>query len=60
MLTDEQIKQFQMLWKNSFGEEITEEKALEFGTKLVDLMRLIYKPITKEEFNKYEIHKKEV
>jgi len=48
-LTDEQITQFQTLYKKHFGADISKEQAHEEGIKLVRLMQLIYKPMTKEE-----------
>lgn len=52
-LTREQVEKFQKIYKERFGEEISYDEALESGTKLVNLMRIIYKPITKEDFEKY-------
>lgn len=54
MLSDEQIKQFQALYKDAFGLEISKEEALNKGTKLVRLFELVYQPITKEQYNKYK------
>ena len=48
-LTDEQITQFQRLYKKHFGADISKEQAHEEGIKLVRLMQLIYKPMPKEE-----------
>lgn len=48
-ITDTQIAQFQTLFKNKFGKQISREEALEKGISLVLLMKLIYKPITKKE-----------
>jgi len=49
MLSDEQIKKFQTLYKNRFGKEISREDALEQGVKLIRLMELIYKPMTEKD-----------
>ena len=54
MLSDEQIKQFQALYKDAFGLEISKEEALSKGTKLVRLFELVYQPITKGQYNKYK------
>ena len=50
MLSDEQIKKFQALYKNRFGKEISREEAFEQGAKLVRLVELIYKPMTEKEY----------
>jgi hypothetical protein len=49
MTNNEQICQFQELYKKQFGKEISSEDALEQSTKLIRLMELVYKPMTKEE-----------
>lgn len=46
MLTDAQIKQFRTLYRRRFGTDITAERAAELGIRLVNLMRVIYRPIT--------------
>lgn len=48
-LTNEQVSQFQELWKKNFGIEITKELAYEKGVKLMRLMSIIYKPMTDNE-----------
>ena len=49
MLTDEQIKKFQELYKNRFGEEISREVAYEIAMKLIQLIELVYKPTEDKE-----------
>jgi hypothetical protein len=49
-LTDENIASFQEIYKNKFGKEISREDAYEKASKLVRLMQIVYKPMTKEEF----------
>lgn len=53
ILSDENIRQFQILYKKRFGIEITKEEASEKGRALVQLMSVIYKPITKKDYAKY-------
>ena len=50
MLSDEQIKKYQTLYKSRFGREISREEAYEEGAKLVRLIELVYRPMTEEEF----------
>ncbi len=54
MLSDEQITKFQTLYKNRFGKEISREEAYEQGVKLIRLVELIYKPMTKAEYQKLQ------
>jgi hypothetical protein len=49
-LPTELISEFQSLYKDEFGEDISKEAACEQGVNLVRLIQLIYKPISKEEF----------
>ena len=53
MLTDTQIQKFQALYQERFGEEISREEAIERGTRLIQLVRLVYKPITKAEYGQH-------
>lgn len=41
MLAKEQIIEFKQIWKEEFGEEISEDDAYEKGSNLVELMRMI-------------------
>jgi len=44
------ITRFQVLYKKQFNREISREEALENGAKLLRLVELIYKPMTKAEY----------
>jgi hypothetical protein len=52
MLSDEQITEYQQLYKNRYGKEISQEVALEQGLKLIRLIELIYTPMTIAESKK--------
>lgn len=49
-LSNEHILEFQVLYKEQFGKDISKEEAHEKGIRLLRLVQLIYKPMTKEEF----------
>ena len=59
MLSDEQVASFQVLYKKQFGREITKAEALEKGSVLVRMMQLVYKPMTKEEYEKVQKRRNE-
>lgn len=59
VLTDQQIKKFQMIYRDQFGKEISRKKAYEKGVKLIQLMRLIYKPITEKEYKQLQKRREE-
>ncbi len=53
ILTDAQVTEFQTLYEKRFGEKISREEAYEGGVRLIQLLKIIYRPITKEEYIKY-------
>ena len=57
MLSDKQIKEFQIIYKKRFNKKITREEALAKGVKLISLMKLIHKPIKVSEYQKLNEHK---
>ena len=59
MISDEQVKEFQILYKNRFGKEISRERAYEEGVKLIRLIKLIYKPMTEREYKQLQKRREE-
>ncbi len=59
MLSEEQITNYQKLYRDYFKKEISREEAYEQGVKLLRLIELIYKPITQEEYNQLQKRRKE-
>lgn len=57
VLTDADIQKFQALYRSEFGMEISAEEAYEKGIKLVRLMSAVYRPMTKEQFEKIQKHR---
>ena len=49
VLSDENIREFQAIYKEHFGTEITKEDAYENGIKLLRLISLIYRPTSSNE-----------
>ena len=41
MLTEDQIKEFQQIYKNQFNKEISKEEALRQGKKFITLMKIL-------------------
>lgn len=48
MLSDKALKEFKKIWKEQFGEDISDEKAAKEGINLLTLLNAIYRPIKKE------------
>lgn len=54
MLSSKEITKFQLLYKKRFNRDISYEEAMEKGIKLVHLMKIIYKPMSKTDYQKLE------
>ncbi len=59
MLSKQAIDKFKAIWKSEFGEDISDEHALEQGTNLLNLMRIVHSPMKKEWLEKYNSMLKE-
>lgn len=57
MLSEQDITNFQTLYKKEFRIEISRAQALEEGLKLVGLMKNVYQPMTQEEQNEIDGHR---
>ena len=60
MLSHEQITNFQALYKNRFGREISREEAYEKGAKLMRLVEIIYKPMTEDEYRQVQARRQTI
>ena len=58
MLSDAQIKRFQVLYKRHFNEDITKEEALKKGIRLINLLRIVCRPINNAENSQYNDYNK--
>ena len=50
-LTDDNLLEFQMLYKKHFGTEITKEQALEKGLRLIRLVEAVSRVVADEQRN---------
>lgn len=48
MLSDKALNEFKKIWKEEFGEDISDEKAAEEGINLLTMFDAIYRPLKKE------------
>lgn len=44
-LSKEAIEEYKRIYRKNFGEDISDEEAREQGENLIDLFRVIYRPI---------------
>ncbi len=57
-LTDKQLTEFKALYKKHFGEELGQQDALDKAMKLLVMMKIVYKPITVEQYNQVQESRK--
>ena len=49
-LSKRAIDEYKEIYLKKFGKKITDAEALEQGTKLINMMKVIYKPIPKKDY----------
>lgn len=54
MLSDKALQEFKKIWKEEFGEDISDEKAAEEGINILTMFGAIYRPIKKEWVDELE------
>lgn len=52
MLSEEYLTKFSKLMRELYGVELSREEAYEQATKLLELVKVVYRPMTEEEFRK--------
>lgn len=53
MLSDKALQEFKEIWKEEYGEEISDAKATELGINLLTMFDAIYRPIKREWWEEY-------
>ena len=53
MLSDSALQNFKKIYKEQYGQEISDAEALELGANLLNLYNHIYRPIKKEWLDKF-------
>ncbi len=52
MISKESLDKYKAIYKNKFDKELSDQEALEQATKLVRLIEIVYKPMSKEDFER--------
>jgi len=61
MLSQKALDEFKTIWREQFGEDISDEKATEEGINLLTMFNAIYRPIKKEWADEWaQKHKNDV
>lgn len=62
-ISDKHFLEFKELMREKVGDEayskMTEQELLESAIKLITLVRAVYKPMTKEDYEKYQVYEKD-
>ena len=58
MISKKQLEKFKDIYKRNFDKNISDQEALKQATKLLRLVEIIYKPMTQEEYDKIQGHRK--
>lgn len=59
MIYKEELKEFKKIYKKRFGENLSDQVALEKATQLLNLVKAVYQPMTKEEYDKVQKRREE-
>jgi len=59
MISQEELEKFKAIYKKRFGIDLPDQDALEKATKLFTLVKAVYKPMTKEEYDMVQKRRKE-
>jgi len=59
MSTEKDIEQFQGLFKEQLGKELTTDQALEKCLALITMMKIVYRPMTDAEFELLQNRRKQ-
>ena len=54
MISDAALREFQEIWREEIGTEISDEKAMEEATQLLTLFDAVYRPIKKAWADEYD------
>ncbi len=54
MVSEKALQEFKNIWREEFGEDISDKKALEEATALLTMFDAIYRPIPKTWSDEYD------
>jgi rubrerythrin len=53
-ISKEHLDKFKELYKKKTGKDISDQDALESATKLINLVKAVYRPMTKDDYDKVQ------
>lgn len=60
MISKEMLEKFKTIYQKRFGEDLSDQDALEKATKFLRLVELIYKPMTQEKYDILQKRREEI
>ena len=54
MVSKEALEEYKRIYKDQFGKDISDEKALDQAIKLLTLVDMVYRPIKKDWLKEFE------
>jgi hypothetical protein len=59
MISEKALKEFKKIYKKKFDIDLSDQDALDSATKLLKLVEIVYKPITKEGYERVQKRREE-
>ena len=59
MISKKALEEYKTIYRNEFGKDISDKDAMEQAISLLTMMKAIYRPITKEDYNKLQERRRE-
>lgn len=59
MISKKQLEDFKIIYKKEFNIDLSDEVALDKATEFLELMKVVYKPMSKNEYDNIQERKKE-
>lgn len=59
MISEKALKEFKEIYKKEFNIDLSDQDALEKATKLLNLMKAVYGPMSKGDYEKLQKRKEE-
>lgn len=59
IISEEALREFKTIYKKEFNEDISDKDALEKATKLLNLMKAVYGPMSKGDYEKLQKRREE-
>jgi len=59
MISEKALKEFKKIYKKKFDIDLSDQDALDSATKLLNLVEIVYKPMTKEEYERIQKRREE-